>query len=91
MYSVFALDGAYVGEFPGQEVICDNPDCENYEVAIEVADHPSVTVICGPCGQWLIPPSDEDAPTEQEQEEAAPEEEDEASSEHEVAEEDDNV
>lgn len=61
MFPVYDYEGVYLGDFPGQDAICQTPTCENYGVPIEVADHPSITVICGPCGQWIIPPkADED-------------------------------
>lgn len=62
MFPLYDLDGAYLGEFPGQDAVCQTPGCENNGVPIQVADHPSVTVLCGPCGQWIIPPQIEQDP-----------------------------
>lgn len=57
MYPIYDQDGVQIAEAPGRDVRCDNAGCENYDIPIEVADHPSVAVLCGPCGLWIVEPS----------------------------------
>lgn len=49
-------NGELIGIFPPQSASCLNSECENYEYEILVPDHPSVTLQCGVCGNWIIHP-----------------------------------
>lgn len=50
-------DGTLIGDFPPQIGICRTFGCENFGEPIEVPNHPSVTLLCGVCGEWVIHPS----------------------------------
>lgn len=51
------MDGNLVGLYPPQQGACQNEGCENFDYPIQVPDHPLVTLQCGCCGRWIIPPS----------------------------------
>lgn len=51
MYPIFNVDGNQIAEVPGKTVACATEGCGNGGVPFEVPDHPSVNVVCGPCGQ----------------------------------------
>lgn len=49
-------------ECGGRTVVCETAGCENAGIEIDVADDPHAAVICGPCGQWIIPPREQETP-----------------------------